>query len=111
MVRESQSFVGQSVGHHIVLAVDMVHIPMNTTLSKGVTERNASAKMWPQIGRAACSLPAAKHYHLARNNLGVQFKNDPLINVRPAKRPLHAVLETHVFSHVAGMLGVENTVV
>ena len=63
-MREHQSVIGQSVGHHIVLAVDVVHRPMNTALSKGVTEGDASAKMWPQIGRAACSLPAAKHYQL-----------------------------------------------
>ena len=63
-MREHQSVIGQSVGHHIILAVDVVHRPMNPALSKGVTEGDASAKMWPQIGRAACSLPAAKHYQL-----------------------------------------------
>ena len=111
MVREHQSFIGQSVGHHIKLAVYVVHRPMDTALSKGVTEGDASAKVWPQIWRAASSLPAAKYDHFARENLGVQLENDPFINVCLAKRPLHAVLETNVFSHVTGMLVVESTVV
>ena len=84
---------------------------MDTALSKGVTECDASSKVWPQIWRAASSLPAAKYDHLARENLGVQLEDDPLINVCLAKRPLHAVLETNVFSHITGMLGAENTVV
>ena len=111
MMREHQSVIGQSVGHHIILAVDVVHRPMNPALSKGMTEGDAGSKVRPQIGRSASSLPAAKYDNLARDNLGVQFEDDPLINVCHAKRPLHAALETNVFSHVAGMLGVENTVV
>ena len=110
-MREHQSVIGQSVGHHIILAVDVVHRPMNPALSKGVTEGDAGSKVRPQVGRAASSLPAAKDDNLARDNLGVQFEDDPLINVCHAKRPLHAALETNVFSHVAGMLGVESTVV
>ena len=96
-MRESQSFIGQGVGHHIGLAINVIHSPMNTAFSEGVTERNASSKVWPQVGRAASSLPAAEDDHLARKNLGVQFENDPLIDMCPAKRPLHAVLEAHVF--------------
>ena len=110
-MREHQSVIGQSVGHHIILAVDVVHRPMNPALSKGVTEGDAGSKVRPQVGRAASSLPAAKYDNLARDNLGVQFEDDPLINVCHAKRPLHAALETDVFSHVTGMLGVESTVV
>ena len=108
-MREHQSVIGQSVGHHIILAVDVVHRPMNPALSKGVTEGDAGSKVRPQIGRSASSLPAAKYDNLARDNLGVQFEDDPLINVCHAKRPLHAALETDVFSHVTGMLGVEST--
>ena len=74
-MRESQSFIGQSVGHHIVLAINVIHSPMNTALSEGVTERNASSKVWPQVGRAASSLPAAEDDHLARKNLGVQLED------------------------------------
>ena len=110
-MREHQSFIGQSVGHHIILAVYVVHRPMHTALSKGVTEGDASSKVWPQIWRAASSLPAAKYDHFARENLGVQLENDPFINVCLAKRPLHAVLETNALSHVTGMLGAESTVV
>ena len=110
-MREYQSVIGQSVGHDIILAVDVVHRPMNPALSKGVTEGGASSKVWPQIWRAASSLPAAKYDHFARENLGVQLENDPFINVCLAKRPLHAVLETNALSHVTGMLGAESTVV
>ena len=99
-MREHQSVIGQSVGHHIILAVDVVHRPMNPALTKGVTEGDAGSKVRPQVGRSASSLPAAKDDNLARDNLGVQFEDDPLINVCHAKRPLHAALETNVFSHV-----------
>ena len=51
-----RDFICQSVGHHIVLAVDVVHRPMNTALSKGVTEDYASSKVRPQIWRAASSM-------------------------------------------------------
>jgi len=94
LMREHQSVIGQSVGHHIILAVDVVHRPMNPALSKGVTEGDAGSKVRPQVGRSASSLPAAKYDNLARDNLGVQFEDDPLINVCHAKRPLHAALET-----------------
>ena len=59
MMREHQSVIGQSVGHHIILAVDVVHRPMNPALSKGVTEGDAGSKVRPQVGRSASSLPAA----------------------------------------------------
>ena len=58
MMREHQSVIGQSVGHHIILAVDVVHRPMNPALSKGVTEGDAGSKVRPQVGRAASSLPS-----------------------------------------------------
>ena len=44
-MREHQSVIGQSVGHHIILAVDVVHRPMNPALSKGVTEGDAGSKV------------------------------------------------------------------
>ena len=77
LMREHQSVIGQSVGHHIILAVDVVHRPMNPALSKGVTEGDAGSKVRPQVGRAASSLPAAKDNNLSRNNLRIQLKNDP----------------------------------
>ena len=48
-MRENQSFIGRSVGNHIVLAVDVGHRRMNTARSKGVTEGDASSKVWAQI--------------------------------------------------------------
>ena len=102
-MREVQGFIGQGVGNHIVFSIDVIHSPMNTALSEGVAERYASAKVWPQVRGTAGSLPPAKDDHLARQNLGVQFEYHHFINVGPSKRPLHAVLETHIFGHVARM--------
>ena len=68
-MREIHSLIDQSVGNHIVFAVNMIHGPMNTALSESVAEFDARAEMRPQIGGPTSSLPTTKDYHLARDNL------------------------------------------
>ena len=69
-MREIHSLIDQSVGNHIVFAVNMIHGPMSTALSESVAEFDARAEMRPQIGRPASSLPTAKDDDLASTAAG-----------------------------------------
>lgn len=109
-VREVHSLIDQRVRNDVELPVDVIHRPMDAPLRERVAELGACAEVRPQCRGAASGLPAAEDDHLARDQLRIQFEDDPAINIGVPQRALHALLKPHVFGHVTGVPRVQNPV-
>ena len=80
-MRESQSSTGQRVGNHIVLAINVIHGPMNSPIRQRVAKLGAGAEVRPQARGAASGLPTAEDDDLARDQLRIQLEDDPAVRV------------------------------